>query len=250
MRKICHLCKKEKTLLKKSHILSDFLYKDLYDENHKLISFEMKELKKITPRISKPSTGVYEGGILCFDCDNNVIGNYENYVSRLISNKLINEEKINCLTNKNKEGINFINLSNINYNYTKLFLLSLLWRTNISTRREYKEVSLGPYEEKIRSQLLNGKCLEHNCIQINVLKFDDKSNFSSFIGQPRRHKIDNSTVYSIILNGYLVIYHLKTNKISKKMIAQSLLPEGTLNLILMPKKDVDSFIITYTGIRN
>jgi hypothetical protein len=156
MRNICHLCKKEKPLLKKSHILSDFLYKDLYDENHKLISFEMKELKKITPRISKPSTGVNEGSILCFDCDNNVIGNYENYASKFISNK----EKINCFPNENKEGLKFINLSNINYNYTKLFLLSLLWRASISKRRDYREVSLGPYEEKIRSKLLKGKCLE------------------------------------------------------------------------------------------
>lgn len=36
----CKLCLEEKILLKKSHIIPEFMYKDLYDENHKLISFD------------------------------------------------------------------------------------------------------------------------------------------------------------------------------------------------------------------
>ncbi|MEC3964544.1 hypothetical protein [Flagellimonas halotolerans] len=245
---ICKLCEEEKKLIKTSHIISDFLHANLYDEKHKLRAFDSKDLKSDNPQISKPSSGSYEGGILCNKCDNEIIGVYETYISRVLKNNL--KEKINCENNTNDEGLNFINVSNLDYKKTKLFLLSLLFRSHISSRVEYKEVNLGPYADKIRKQILENNPSKENDIEIVIFKFGDKTGFSNFIGQPRKHKIGHTTAYSIVINGHLILFHLKENSMSKKTMNQRLSEKGTISLIEIPEKNVVRFIMNYTGALN
>jgi len=194
---ICNLCKEEKALIKKSHIMSEFLHKDMYDEKHKLRAFAVSELLEKNPRISRPSTGSYEGKLLCADCDNGIIGGYESYASKLYKNTLTGDSKPICRYSKALDGVKVLELSNLNYSSFKLFLLSLLWRAHISSRAEYSDVDLGPYAEKIRNQLLNRDSSTDDDIIISITKLDPRANFSSFIGQPRRHKVSGSTTYSI-----------------------------------------------------
>ena len=55
---ICKLCLKEKKLLKKSHIIPKFMYKGLFDENHKILVSKVNPLKKEKLQ----SDGAYEKG--------------------------------------------------------------------------------------------------------------------------------------------------------------------------------------------
>ena len=61
MPKTCKLCLREKPLIKRSHILPNFLYRLLYDENHTLRTYDMRQLKIQDLRVSKPQTGDYAG---------------------------------------------------------------------------------------------------------------------------------------------------------------------------------------------
>lgn len=245
---ICHLCKKKKNLIKKSHIISEFLHKDLYDDNHKLIAFEPVELLKTNPIISRPSSGSYEGGLLCKDCDNLVIGKYETYTSKLLIGKLVEKEQIKCNLRKSRDGINILKLSGLNYSFLKLFLLSLLWRAHISSRDEYRDVKLGPYADKIRKALLYENPGADNEIIITITKLDPTAGFSTFIGQPIRHKVEQTTQYSIIINGYIVVYYLKENSLSKKVHDHRLTKEGTLIIMEIPKDQVSPFVMKYIGV--
>ena len=130
---------------------------------------------------------------------------------------------------------------------TKLFLLSLLWRAGISTREEYKEVDLGMYSEIIRKQIFENKTSEDNNIQITIYKFEEGSNYSSFIGQPRRHKFGHSTAYSMVITGYLIVYHLRENDISKKAYNNRLKENNIVAIIEVPKNKVEKFVMKYTG---
>ncbi|WP_133673895.1 hypothetical protein [Maribacter caenipelagi] len=198
-------------------------------------------------RESRPSSGSYEGGILCNICDNETIGKFETYISNVIKENLAEKEKIICKRVTNVHGLKFIEISNLNYTKTKLFLLSLLWRAGISTREEYKEVDLGMYSEIIRKQIFENKTSEDNNIQITIYKFEDGSNYSSFIGQPRRHKFGHSTAYSIVIIGYLIVYHLRENDISKKAFNNRLKENDSVAIIEVPKNKVEKFVMTYTG---
>ena len=40
---ICRLCLEEQALIKKSHIIPEFMYQDLFDENHKFIMTSNKD---------------------------------------------------------------------------------------------------------------------------------------------------------------------------------------------------------------
>ena len=228
--------------------MSEFLHKDMFDEHHKLRAFDPKEFLKKNPRISKPSSGTYEGGLLCKKCDNETIGKYETYASKLYNGKLNKNEKIKCHYSLSVDGIKTLELSEINYSSFKLFLLSLLWRAHISSRDEYAEVDLGPYADKIANCLLNEDPGKDTDIIISITKLDPNANFSTFIGQPRKHKIGNSTSYSIIINGYIIVYHLKENNLTEKINHHRLKEDGTMTILEVPKGKVEPFVMKYVGV--
>lgn len=126
---ICKLCKLEKELIRKSHIIPDFLYRNsgMFDEKHRLLSFSKEDVaNNIKPKYEQ--TGVYDGNILCANCDNVVIGQYEKYASQIIYSENLNEEtQIEC-----DEYLDSVTLysvcKGIDYKKYRLFLLSILFR--------------------------------------------------------------------------------------------------------------------------
>jgi len=128
--KNCKLCVFEKDLIKKSHIYPDFLYKDLYDKNHKIIAVSTEEIIKKNPRISRPSSGVYEGNLLCPDCENKIIsGKYESYLADIMFRK---NKDIKCTKGKSVD-LEILKVENLNYERFKNFFLSVLFRADICT---------------------------------------------------------------------------------------------------------------------
>jgi hypothetical protein len=248
--KICNLCKEEKKLIDTSHIISDFLHKELYDENHRLRKFHPSDLTKQNPKIETPPSASYEGGLLCNKCDNETIGNYETYISNVLKNNLSKKNKLTYHKVQNIHGIKILEIENLNYNKTKLFLLSLLWRAHISTKKEFSSVNLGPYAEKIRLQIFNGIASEENDLQIMIFSFEKEGGFSTFIGSPIRHKIEHTTYYSILILGYVILFHLKENRMSKDMAEFKLRSNGNLAIWKLPQNLVSKFVLNYTGAIN
>src|SRR5262245_18984532 len=151
----CRLCCLTKPLLKRSHIIPDFMYKGLYDSKHRINKVAPASLLRGRPRIERPRTGEYEADILCNTCDNNILGSYESYAQLLYERK---RAPANLITKEftNSTGFSFTQLVNIDYTRFKLFLLSILWRASISSRPFFKEVKLGPYENNIRKMIFEG----------------------------------------------------------------------------------------------
>ena len=243
----CKLCQNEKKLLKKSHIISDFLHSALYDEKHRLIKFKPEDLLKEKNKISKPPSATYDGGILCGVCDNDIIGAYESYASKLLTNKLNAKEKITCKESLTENNEKVVEISNLNYAKTKLFLLSILWRASISKNSDFDNVNLGPYESKLRDLIYSGNPGKESDFPITIIQFEEGSGFSSFIGTLRRHQSDHTSFYSIIITGYLIAFHLKENKDSKQWNKSNLKETGELSLYKLPKDKVANFVLSYGG---
>lgn len=247
--KLCKLCLRETVLIKKAHIYSDFLYEQLYDEKHRLRKFDIGGLQKGVTKVSKPPTGVYEKDLLCQDCDNRLIGQNETYVSKLYKNLLDKNEKIECKKVKNEHGINFIEISNIHYKKTKLFLLSILFRTSISKFEEFEVVNLGPYEERLRKIIFEEIETSDLDLQISIMKFPEGSEYGSFIVSPSSMKVDHTRVYTLIINGYLILYFLKANSISKTLEEIRLKQDNTLSVLEIPENQVEEFVLNYVGLK-
>ncbi len=81
---VCKLCLKDKQLIKRSHILPEFMYGRLYDETHKFFKFSPNQRAKGEGYTQRPSSGEYEGGLLCSTCENEVLSQYELYAKKAI----------------------------------------------------------------------------------------------------------------------------------------------------------------------
>ncbi|MGQ1947730.1 hypothetical protein ACT3CD_11590 [Geofilum sp. OHC36d9] len=245
----CKLCNEEKPLIKKSHIIPNFMYKDLYDENHRIRKFDAIEKSKGIDKVSKPPTGEYEGGILCKECDNEKIGQFESYLSKILTNPNIPEDqKPKCEKITNDTGVEFTRVTNIDYKSVKLALLSILWRASISNRPMFNEVDLGPLGEKIRKMIDSETPSNDKDISIVVMSWhnDDKT-AKDIIAQPRRHKKDGKTHYSFIIGGYIVIFYISDNSIRKEVEPFRLQSDDSLSIIHLPKGKGMEFLVDYSG---
>ncbi len=242
---ICRLCNEDKDLLKKSHIYPNFVYTDLFDEHNRLRKFTANEMLKKNPRISRPPSGVYEGGLLCNDCDNRKISQLESYVAKLING---GNKDINCKTSTLPDGLKVNEVDSLDYKKLRNFIFSLLFRADISSFDEFIDVSLGPYNEKIKNVILGNDDVNDSEIQINLFQLSEDSNFNTLIGQPVRSRINAHTIYSLLMKGYLIVVSLRQNQLSNTTKELRLKSDGTIGIPIIPKRVEEKFIMQYFGV--
>lgn len=193
---ICRLCKKNKKLIN-SHVLPEFLYKPLYDEDHE---FNLIKLKggKIAQKLNK---GVYEK-LLCEHCDNIIIGEYEDLAAKVLFGDRKKEIEI--------IKTNFGHLiKGLNYKLFKLFQISLIWRISLTSRPEFKKINLGPHQEKMRIMLLEGYPGEVYDYGVWMMYFPKSSKeLKDLIIAPQqlRKRIEGHRCYRAIFNGLIWIF--------------------------------------------
>ena len=244
---ICKLCLKDKQLIKKSHIIPEFMYSDLFDENHNYILTTNKEISKKDGRKRYKPTGEYEGEILCADCDNKTLGKFESYASKTLYGNNIPLEQAPVVSNHfNESGTRFSLVKNIDYQKFKLFLLSILWRASISKRPFFEEVSLGPHEDRLRKMLLLENPGEERDYPIQFLTYvNDKRMSRDFIGQPRTLKTEGHRLITFfiagVFYGFMVSSHPKPEGIMTSTIKKS----NELIMLHIPEGKGWEFIAKY-----
>lgn len=252
--KICKLCKQQKVLIKKSHIIPDFMYKGMFDENHKLVVQPFRQGTIEKWQIRNPSDGEYEGGLLCDECDNRLLGHYyEDYASRIYSGEFkANENPIftNCI---NQHGIGFIKCEQLNYHKYKLFLLSILWRASISTRAFFEEVRLEhSHEEEIRRMIFEKDAGEVSKYPIFICSYAENPTFpKDLIAQPRLiNATEDLHVYSFLIKGYFYTFYVNKPSaiIPEYVTAETIKPNNELSLIMLPEDKVPTFVLGQFGL--
>lgn len=195
---ICKLCDKDKEL-KKSHIIPEFVYKQLYDEKgrfHVLSTLEQR------PRPLEQK-GIREK-LLCNECEQQ-LSIYEKYAREII---LGGESFIV------RQHGNLLHLSDINYHKFKLFLLSILWRSSISSHIMFSRVNLGPHEKIIKELIKNnnpGTQLDYPCV---IFGLNSKENIHvNLIDQPRRFRTESHMTYRFIFSGFVWVYYVSSHKL-------------------------------------
>lgn len=152
----CRLCQESVKLIN-SHIVPEFMYEPVYSGGKaQSLSGEYLGSRRLSPGRSFLSSKGNREHLLCARCDNEVVGNIEGKVRQSIN--LIREYRFSA----DRGHID------VDYQYFKLFELSLLWRASISNHWMFANVSLGAkHEEIIRQRLLThapGEPHEYGCI--------------------------------------------------------------------------------------
>ena len=136
----CRLCKSTRPLCR-SHILPEFVYRPLYDERHRYTVLSAR-----VDRDRYAQRGLTER-LLCHDCEQQ-FAKYEKYAAEVMTGRL---------GHRFKAANGRIVIRGIDYRPFKLFQMSVLWRGSVSSLDFFRLVSLGPREEHLRVEFLNGE---------------------------------------------------------------------------------------------
>jgi hypothetical protein len=194
----CRLCLKEKELCN-SHIFPEFLYRDLYDANHKLIGITGQGNNKYIPL----QKGIREH-LFCFDCEQHLNDKYEKPFLKQwsIDSPLPSQMTHDSIFSATYDYLTF-----------KLFHLSILFRSSISSLPTFQEVNLGIHEERMRLMLLNenpGKSWEYPILACVILNGSNVE--KGFISQPISVLHDGHMTYGQIYGGAMWWTRISSDK--------------------------------------
>lgn len=221
---ICKLCLNEKKLCK-SHIIPEFFYQSLYDNLHRYCNISTDPNKTIYQR----QKGIWER-LFCSDCEA-LFNHYETYSSKVL---------------RGGTGIEIVNYANkivisgIAYHIFKLFQLSLLWRSGVSSRSEFSNISLGHHSEYIREMLLTeqpGEPYEYGCIIIATPSVQDT--LQCMIMPPEPLRVDGHRCYRFLLGGLFWVFVVSSH--SHQLVQRDifLTKDGSLPIYKENEKSVE-----------
>jgi hypothetical protein len=228
MKGTCKLCEKESTLLKTSHILPDFIFRDLnlYSSEHRIDLLKIKKSPSLNFQHSDRPTGEYEKGILCSSCDNNILGGYESYAKKAMFGGELQEQECPMFKNYiDRENNEYLHVERISYVKFKLFMLSLLWRMSISSRPMFSQVNLNcEINESLRNMVLTGHPGKVNDFPIYGMTYlNDKSIPNDIVGQPYITEVKGFTIIRILIGGIFLAFHISVGVQSEIAISDLVL---------------------------
>jgi len=188
----CKLCKLEKPL-RKSHIFPEWLYKPLYDKNHRffVLSTDANKIRSTRPK------GIYER-LFCNECEQR-LSRWEGYARDVFF-------ELPLKVNEDNRAVVFSGLEYIPF---KLFQMSLIWRASIASRPEMHKIDLGHHAERIRKMLFEGRPAEvYEYGSILMLPALSQKMMQQFVYPPERlsTKIDGHSAYRAVFGGLFWLF--------------------------------------------
>lgn len=168
-----------------AHILPRSLLKAMSPEEYgKLLIVGTDMGKK-----KRAPTGSYDTEILCRTCDGK-LGEFDKYALRFVNSSTLVDHP---------SGVGWI-IKGVNQNKLKLFCISYLWRASITSRPEFRGVSLGAkHEEIIRCLLLQDAPLRPEDYSTVFAKFVRKDDNFGGVMFPAKTRINNFLYYEAYL---------------------------------------------------
>lgn len=181
----CKLCLNEK-LLAESHIFPEFFYEPTYDEKHRFVSMTTHPRHK--PKLTQVG---FREPLLCKDCEQH-INRYETYSANILRS---------CDNYRTKDNKAIV-IPNYNYKLFKLFGLTLIWRSHVSSNYIFGSVKLGPHAEKIRTMIFSenpGGPYEY-CF--TLMKIEGPKSANTIIQSPSTARVYNHKAYVFVAYGF------------------------------------------------
>jgi len=237
----CNLCLKETVLIKKSHIIPDFMYNGIYDEDHFIYKLDLIKPEKS----GKNPTGVYDKHILCSNCDNKVIGTFESYASKLLFGGKMKMDEMPLFETIAPETMM---VKNINYAKFKLFLLSILWRSHVSSNKFFSQIDLGPYAEIIRKMIVDSDPGDEEQFETCIIYYNEKALPSKSIVTPRKIKYNGNTSYHFLINHMSIWFNISNQSKLELFKHSGLKPNNTMAIYVAQGEKAKELFKKSTGL--
>lgn len=220
----CRLCLNDRAL-RRSHIIPEFLFREIYDDDRRMMGITgtghqgFRYLQR----------GLVER-LLCGDCEQLIGNNYEDPYRR--------EWIQNCPIPNPWGQRSHINI-NADYDTTKLFHLSILFRASVSCLTTFNQVNLGPHEEPIRLMLLNGNAggLGDYPFYGYAVTHGQDNRLVQVITRPLRCRHEGQWHYQTLYGGLMWSVCVSSHQVGN-FIRISMQPDGACTFIAAPWNEV------------
>ena len=200
---ICKFCGQEKKLIK-AHIIPKNFYIARKEDRYLLINSK-------TRKYTYKQNGGYDSNILCRDCDNHILGEFDKEGYRVLFDDFNKYQYVHT----HPQG-KIYQLDSNNFDYTKLrnFFISILWRASVSQLEEWSNINLGGYERKALN-VLKGKREYPELFKTLIYKnsFTEDTNQGVLIAKGKTSKYKK---YIIQMAGYCIEVMVDSTRITNK----------------------------------
>lgn len=179
---LCRLCGKKGKLIK-AHILPRGFYSPIWDYGDPESSKSERvpiviHLGEPRSKPTRTQSGLWDMQILCATCDGDVFGPLDKYATDIL---IKNPSWISCAHDDYGEPILQI-VESYDYKKLKLFYMSVLWRSAVTSHPFFNEVKLEPWEQPLRDALIAGEPGPQDFF--SVYPFNYTGLFSQFMQNP------------------------------------------------------------------
>jgi hypothetical protein len=228
---VCKLCKQEK-LLRKSHIIPEFMYQNVYDKNPRRFSalkINLDDTDKSTRKFEQK--GIREF-LFCGDCEV-LLSKFESYAAETIYSKNLKNKVGLANASKTADGKFWLyEYSGFSYSPFKLFLMSLFWRILISENHSSINSSEA-VREALRSAIYSEDPLKYDnfgCF-IQLIRYNEEQIASQFILSPYTTIVSDSPLLHILIDGFMYSFYFNSENINPAKKDFFLKEDGTLKIL-------------------
>ncbi len=235
----CPLCNKEVAEFhKRSHILPEWMYTEIYDKNHKAI-----EVSKLKKKVTKRQKGYY-GQFICKSCEIES-QKYDHYASLILTNRSPNNPEHKLISKEHFEyqddgGQNeYEEWKNIDFKKLQGFVLVCILRTQLAG--QMKGLTLNQKHFKKLLALYHSDSMDDLSYPIVIIKNPDNDKFRNqliipYIKKQRGHHIIEFAGTGFIFNIY-VSSHNKQDYVNSLRLKN----DGSMLLIIISFKQTGLF---------
>ncbi len=238
----CKLCKKRAKLIRKSHIIPNFMYKGLFDANNKMT---MVNLNKPLFNPKPYQTGIFEKFILCKECENELLSKSEKYVSVVLYGGALKNTPL-FENQLGPDGIESIIIRNIDYKKFKHFILSIVWRASISGNPFFEKINLSNEEEVLRNIILSNVYTDEENFKISILAIVNRNNdLVRVIQNPELYELGNCRFVTFFIGGF--VYFISLSKDASFPIFEKtfLKQDGRIDIPILKGNYAIDFLAAY-----
>jgi hypothetical protein len=156
-------------------------------------------LKISFDKVHPTQHGVFDPNILCGSCDG-VLGKLDDYALE-VCRRFPQEGK--------KPGDGGFEMSSIDGDKFATFVLAVLWRASITSRVEFRKVSLGPYEDEANEVIFGAKPVHRMpAYQLLLARYTTPFGYFNPAGNytsPARLKVQGANAWAFALHGFRII---------------------------------------------
>jgi hypothetical protein len=216
-------------------VIPEFVYAPLYDDGGKMIGFKFGEGGIRSHLVQK---GLREP-LLCTSCEQLLNHDYEQPNVSLWRQLAAHDRETppDWTPFSTPAGAKGVHVKKVNYSSFKLFLLSMLWRSGVSERKEFAAVELGPYEGRLRRMLLEGTPgakLDFPCIVFLYNK-------PGVLLPPIRQRVNGHLMYHFILTTVQIWFFVSGHVSQESVVTMALREDGSFPALLMDPKETKLF---------